>query len=317
VRPLWRHDGALGALAALASLLLAGCGLGAGRAPSSVQLLVTRDFGEEFLHRSAALRVRGQETAMSLLQRNYRVSTRFGGGFVQSIDGISGGQERGGPVDWFYYVNGVEAGKGAAATNVHPGDRIWWDLRDWSQTQHIPAVVGSFPEPFLHGLAGKRLPVRIECASVTGYACTAVRGRLRAAGVPAGVAGLGSSGEPESLRVLVGPWTSVGQDPTAHSIMEGPRASGVYARFSRDGGTITVLERHGRTVRTLHAESGLIAATRRGEDAPVWVVTGTDAPGVDLAARSFYAEALIFRFAVAVNRYTGPFTVPNEQLSRG
>jgi hypothetical protein len=115
----------------------------------------------------------------------------------------------------------------------------------------------------------------------------------------------------------VGPWTRVGQDPTAHAILEGPRASGVYARFSRDGGTLAVLERHGTTVRTLHSESGLIAATRRGEEAPVWVVTGTDAAGVDLAARSFYAEALEFRFAVAVNRYTGAFPVPNEELSRG
>jgi hypothetical protein len=72
------------ALAALAvtSVTLAGCGLGAGKAPSGVQLLVTQDFGLGFLHRSGALTVRGQETVMSLLMRNYRVSTRFGGGFV-------------------------------------------------------------------------------------------------------------------------------------------------------------------------------------------------------------------------------------------
>ncbi|HEV3282833.1 MAG TPA: DUF4430 domain-containing protein [Solirubrobacteraceae bacterium] len=306
------------ALAALAvtSLTLAGCGLGAGKAPSGVQLLVTQDFGLGFLHRSGALTVRGQETVMSLLMRNYRVSTRFGGGFVQSIEGLSGGQEAGDPVDWFYYVNGVEAGKGAASTNVHPGDHIWWDRHDWSQTQHIPAIVGSYPEPFLNGVGGKRIPVRVECASVSGHACGTVRRELRAAGVPASAAGLGSGGEPETLRVMVGPWTAIEGDPAAHSIGEGPRASGVYARFSTDGRTLTILERYGRPVRTLHAESGLIAATRRAEEAPVWVVTGTDAAGVDLAARSFNVEGLVSRFAVGVNSSAGSFAVPNEELSR-
>jgi hypothetical protein len=297
--------------------VLAGCGLGAGHAPSGVQLLVTRDFGLQLVHRNSGLTVRGQETVISLLMRNYRVSTRFGGGFVQGIDGLSGGQEGGDPADWFYYVNGVEAGRGAAATNVHPGDHIWWDLHDWSQTQHIPAIVGSFPEPFLNGIGGKRLPVRVECASVAGYACTTVRRELRAAGVPAGAAGLGSIGEPETLRVMVGPWTALEGDPTAHRILEGPRASGVYASFAQDGRTLTILERHGRPVRTLHAESGLIAATRRAEEAPVWVVTGTDTVGVDLAARSFHLDELVFKFALGVNASTGSFQVPNEALSRG
>ena len=123
---------------------------------------------------------------MSLLMRNDAVSTRYGGGFVQSIDGLAGGSEGGAPVDWFYYVNGVEAPQGAAATNVHAGDHIWWDRHDWSQTDDIPAVVGSFPEPFLNGVEGKRLPVRVECAAVEGYACRDGRPRGCAPlGVPA------------------------------------------------------------------------------------------------------------------------------------
>ena len=144
---------------------LAGCGLGAGKAPGGVQLTVTRDFGAHVLGRAGAPQVKGAETVMSLLVRNEKVTTKYGGGFVEDINGLSGGQEAGGdPLDWFYYVNGIEAPKGAAATNVHPGDHVWWDLHDWSQTDDVPAVVGSFPEPFLNGVEGKRLPVRVECA---------------------------------------------------------------------------------------------------------------------------------------------------------
>jgi hypothetical protein len=299
-------------LAVAAALALAGCGLGAGPAPTAVQLTVTRDFGATAMRSFSAPRVVGQETVMSLLMRNASVSTRYSGGFVESIDGFSGGQEGGAPVDWFYYVNGVEAPQGAAATNVHPGDHIWWDRHDWSQTDDVPAVVGSFPEPFLNGLEGKRLPVRVECAVVSGYACRTVTARLRALGVPAAIAGVGSGGEAsETLRVAVAPWRAVAGDPSVQGIERGPSASGVYARFSPDGATLTLLDENGRTTRTLGAGAGLIAATHSGEDAPVWVVTGTDAAGVNLAAGQFDEKALEDRFAVAATP-AGAIALPEE-----
>ena len=247
---------------------------------------------------------------MSLLLRNATVSTRYGGGFVQSIDGLSGGQEGGQPIDWFYYVNGVEAPEGAATRNVHPGDHIWWDRHDWSQTEDVPAVVGSFPEPFLNGIKGKRLPVRVECADVGGYACRTVAARLRALGVPAAIAAIGSGGGPQTLRVEVAPWSELRGDPAVRGIERGPRVSGVYARFSGGGGTLSLLDQHGRTGRTLAAGAGLIAATRNGEDAPVWVVTGTDPAGVEHAARAFEEGMLNDRFAVAVTELGAGVALP-------
>ena len=102
---------------------------------------------------------------MRMLERSFKVTTRYGGGFVESIDGHAGSSSR---LDWFYYVNGIEATLGAAGTSVHKGDRIWWDLHDWTATDSIPAVVGSFPEPFVHGIDGRRYPVTIECATDAG-----------------------------------------------------------------------------------------------------------------------------------------------------
>jgi hypothetical protein len=288
------------ALALVSAVTLAGCGLGPGAAPTVIHLVVTKDFGASEVSHAGALKVSGQETDMSLLTRNYTVSTRYGGGFVNSIDGLAGGQEAGKPVDWFYYVNGVEATRGAAATNVNPGDHIWWDHHDWSQTEDVPAVVGSFPEPFLNGIEGKRLPVRVECEVVSGYACQTVTARLRAFNVPAAINEVGSGGAPETLRVLVGPWVDVAGDLDAASIASGPRSSGVYARFSSNSATLTLLDQDGHATRTLSAGAGLVAATRRAEDAPVWVVTGTDEDGVKLAARAFNQATLSDRFAIAL-----------------
>ncbi len=292
---------ALAAAAVAAAALLSGCGLGPGKAPSAVQLLVTRDFGATVVGSSGAPNVHGEETVMRLLMRNAQVSTRYGGGFVQSVDGLSGGQEGGRPVDWFYYVNGVEAGKGAASTNVHPGDHIWWDRHDWSQTDDVPAVVGSFPEPFLNGIEGKRLPVRVECAAVGAQACNTVTARLRGAGVPAAISGLGSGiGALQTLRIAVAPFASLETDPGVRGIAQGPRTSGVYASFQAHGATLELLDESGRAVQALGAGAGLIAATRTGEEAPVWVVTGTDEAGVARAAQAFDTATLHDRFALAV-----------------
>jgi hypothetical protein len=292
----------LGALAgALGSALaLAGCGLGAGTAPTAVTLLVTRDFGAQVVRQTSSPQQHGQDTVMSLLMRNASVTTRYSGGFVQSIAGLAGGHEGGRPVDWFYYVNGVEARHGAAEVNVHAGDHIWWDRHDWSQTDDVPAVVGSFPEPFLNGLEGKRFPVRVECESVPSPACRLTAAGLRSVGVPAAIAAPGASPGTQTLRVLVGTWASIAGDPTAAPIAQGPRASGVYARFASGGRALQLLGPDGATAGTLEGSAGLVAATRHGEDAPAWLVTGTDQAGVQLAAKTLDETSLEHRFAVAV-----------------
>ncbi|MGO9448837.1 MAG: DUF4430 domain-containing protein [Solirubrobacteraceae bacterium] len=287
-------------VAVLMAATSAGCGLGAGSAPTAVKLTVTRDFGAQVVRSESAPKVRGEETVMSLLMRNATVTTKYGGGFVQSIDGLSGGSAGGQPQDWFYFVNGIEAPKGAAETNVHAGDHIWWDLHDWSQTDSVPAVVGSFPDPFANGIDGKRLPLRVECASVTNGPCTTVESRLQKLGVLAPLAAISPGNEPETLRLMVGPWTAVSGDPTVHEIESGPGSSGVYARMAANGSTLTVLNEQGSIARTLGAGAGLIAATRSGEEDPVWVVTGTDEAGVELAAHAFDEVALHNRFALAI-----------------
>ncbi len=299
--------GALGAIpAALGAcgmaLALAGCGLVTPAAPSAVQLLVTRDFGSRVLHRSGALRAGAGETVIGLLSSELPVITGSGGKLVQGIDGLSSGADAGAPgqsAEWFYYVNGVQATDTPATASVHPGDHVWWDLHDASQARETPAIVGAFPEPFLNGIEGARLPVRVECASVDD-ACRTVTASLRAAGVPAALAAIGSGGAPDTLRVMVGPWSHLNGDLESESIGRGPSASGVYARFSADAQALTLLDQQGHAVRTLGADAGLVAATKGAKEAPVWVVTGTDDAGVELAARAFNRATLADRFAVAL-----------------
>jgi hypothetical protein len=233
-----------------------------------------------------------------MLERSSRITTRYGGGFVESIDGLSGTSNR---RDWFYYVNGVEAPVGAAQTAVHHGDRIWWDLHDWSATETIPAVVGSFPEPFVHGVGGKRLPTVLECASDVKTACDRVASALRAVGVPTASQLLGTGSGTDSLAVLVGTWDDIRGSIAASVIEHGPSTSGVYAKFGAPGGdSLQLLDPRGHVVRTLAGQSGLIAATSQSSAEPTWLITGTDPAGVSAAAASLTADRLQHRFAMAV-----------------
>ena len=282
-----------------AAAVLAGCGLGPGSGTSNVNLTVTRNFGDTSVGSVTKSQVPGSETVMRMLERSFNVSTRYGGGFVQSIDHLSGTSAR---RDWFYYVNGIEAAKGAAVTSVHKGDRIWWDLHDWSATDDVPAVVGSFPEPFLHGTAGRRLPTTVQCTSGVSAACKRVSKALSAAGVPFASTGLGGGTGQDSLAVVVGTWGQLNGLIAASLIDQGPGSSGVYARFMGPGGTtLQILNPQGHVARTLGADSGLIAATSDNSAVPTWLVTGTDPQGVSAAAAALTPSRLRDHFALAVH----------------
>jgi len=280
-----------------AALAAAGCGLGPGAQVGGVELTVTREYGSVPMRAESVDDVTEADTVMRVLERHADIATRYGGGFVRSIDGVEESHD-GGPFDWFFYVNGVESPVGAAEYDVRAGDRIWWDYRDWSATAHVPVVVGSWPAPLRGGYEGRAHPVALECMG-GGTACSRVRSALAGAGVRI------SGGEPKgAIRVLVGPWSKVRSDPTAALIGRGPGESGVYAAFAPGPGggppRLRAFDEGGEEAGSLGPDAGLVAATRRYEGPPVWVVTGNDAAGVLAAAGALSAADLRDRYAVAV-----------------
>lgn len=301
-------------LCALAlALALAGCGVGAGaERAGGAQLRVTRDFGSELIASARTETVREGETVMRFLQSRRDVDTAHGGGFVDAIDGLEGGGP-GGTRDWFYFVNGLQAEVGAAARELTPGDVVQWDFRDWRAAMSIPAIVGAYPEPFVHGIEGKRLPTRVECASPGAPACIEVTERLEEEGVVVSSAPLGAAAGEEVLRVAVGSWPELGDLRAARAIAEGPQQSGVFARFGPDGGTLDLLDgRGGKAERG----SGIVAATGAPGEAPTWLVTGVDEHGVEAAARLLDDRILRDRFAVAATS-DGARAVPVQARERG
>jgi uncharacterized protein DUF4430 len=303
-----RSRGTAVAIALLgAALAAAGCGLGPGDGVGEVSLTVTRDYGAEQLAIAEAEPVSESDTVMGVLEGGAEISTRYGGGFVQAIDGLEAERADGRSWDWIFYVNGVESTVGAADYPLQGGEAIWWDYRDWSAALRVPAVVGSWPQPFVGGYAGGRNPVVVECRG-GGAACTAVRRRLDDAGVT-----LSSAGTEDAIRVLVGPWARLRDDEAMAQVEDGPETSGVFADFVRRGGRFELvgLDEGGEPARTFAADAGLVAATRRFDAQPLWVVSGVTGAGVRAAAELLDAADLRDRYAVASeNGRETPLPIP-------
>ena len=176
-----------------------------------------------------------------------------------------------------------------------------------------PAVVGSWPEPFVHGFDGEDWSTGVFCGGARD-ACARVSQALEDEGVDTGAepglagAEAGADGE---IRVLVGPWERIGDDPVARLLAGGPQRSGVFATFSglEPSVGLTLLDERGRVAETLAGGAGLVAALRPGDGPPTWVVTGTDGRGV-AAALDLLGEALRDRFAVAIVENQGYVGVP-------
>jgi hypothetical protein len=285
-----------------AAALASGCGLGAGdEREGGAQLRVTRDFGYEELGSARLDTLREDQTVMRFLRSEFDVETRFGGRFVQAIDGLGGGGPAG-MEDWFFWVNGIESDTGAAEFELSPGDRVQWDHRDWGATMRVPAIVGAFPEPFLNGVEGERRPVRVECDDVESEPCRDARRTLEDAGVPASGSSPGAPGTEAVTRLVVAQWPRARIVRGAPTLEEGPEESGVFARFAEDGSALELLDEDGEVARTVRAGDGtaLVAAMRPRADELLWLVTSLDREGLAAGVDALDENLLRDAFAVAV-----------------
>ncbi|MEV4422609.1 hypothetical protein AB0L40_21925, partial [Patulibacter sp. NPDC049589] len=271
---------------------IAGCGQvdekGAG-----VRVLVTTGDGAKTLVDQDAVKASDDIPALEVLQRAAKVAVDARGD-VTSVDGhaATNGSR------WTLWINGSPLRSGALKTTgedvnlqqlptletaktakVSEGDTIWLDLQPKSPVV-ARGVVGTFPEPFLHGQEGKRWPVRVECGQERSRPCLMVRDALVRYGIPAVMNLVRSSYNPESARIAVGTWAELREDPSIGLSERGAAITGIPIVPTKDGKGIGLTGPDGDVVRTLGAGSGAIFASRWRDEPPSWAVTGTDDAGV-------------------------------------
>ena len=183
------------ALVLLLALVLAGCG-GSGRGRGTATLWVTEDRGAHVLFSGS---VPAGLNGIQAVETKLKITTRYGGRYLQSVDGISGslGSQR----DWFFYVDGIEGNRSAAEVKLHPGQVLWWDYRHWTgSTMHIPLVLGAYPEPFVRALPGVTSVVGKDRPVATAIA-KQVHGVVNAKRTPRNFIVIGGKLAPNTARI--------------------------------------------------------------------------------------------------------------------
>lgn len=286
-----------------AVVALSACSPGGTGTDITVRVVVTQNFGRDLML-DETIEVPTGASALEALQQVADVETAYGGGFVNTINGVRSqypAQE-----DWLFYINGISTNKGAAGYILEDGDIQHWDFHDWSFRMFIPAIIGDFPQPFLHGYGGQVRPTVIVYADGL---------REEAEALERGLAELGV--ENVSLK-HTGELTD---DDKQHSnlILLGTKDSDLVSEMNQawdklgffvhfEDGVMVVHNSRGEVEAEYGAGCGLIQATQslwnpKGVGAcenVVWMASGMDADGVKSAVDALINRHDHFQYAYAI-----------------
>jgi len=260
-------------------------------AKAKATVVVTQDFGRDLILEQK-IEIEADTNAMAALQMVADVETKYGGGFVSSINGISSEYEGAGKSkkDWFYYINGIASNIGARDYILRDGDVEHWDFRVWSYHQLIPAIISDFPQPFQSGYLDKLKPTSVVYEEAFSAEAEALAKKLAGYGVTevsairCDLLSDEAKGNSNLIIIAVPDNTLISELNNAHKKL------GLYAYFEQN--TLIALDAEGNISGKFVNGCGLIQATQNpwnpkgvgsGENV-AWMVTGMDANGVRSAA---------------------------------
>lgn len=268
----------------------------------AVKVIATQNFGNELVL-DESVRVNAGANALDALGQVATVETKYGGGFVEAINGISSQYSQTEvKKDWFFYVNGMSAKVGGLSYKLCDGDVEHWDFHDWSLHAFAPAIIGDFPQPFLGGYQGEISPTIIVYDEGFRDAAQVLASKLEKLGVEnVRMAGPESSAysKKHSNLILLGT-----EDFDLISELNGNEKLGFYIRLEE--GKAVVYDSQGSEERR-ESECGLIQATQnpwnpRGISAcenVAWMVSGTNGSQVQNAAAILASHHEEFQYACA------------------
>ena len=259
-----------------------------GQTAATVHLLVTKDFGSSKLLDKES-RMEPNWTVLDVLQANCQVKTGYSGGLITGINGVesqSGGIS--GPrKDWFFFVNGICSDVGAGDYELKPGDSVWWDYHPWDVFGLVnSAVIGCYPEPFLHGYRGKTGPTTVLCDPGSLDLGQALKEALKASGVASvyvQVLNENLVAARSGPTIVVGEWRQLKDSPYLVKLNQGYRRNGTFVHFTDDG--LELLDYRGEPARVVASNAAVIAATGEGlgDGSPLWLLIGIDREGLEQA----------------------------------
>ena len=152
------------------------------------------------------------------------------------------------------------------------------------------AVVGMYPAPFTSRFSKTRekFNVRVQCAAATSSPCHEVTNTISALKVPVGISNLLDTSDVATIRVFVGPYAQLstaldsGELGEANPLEQSALTNGIGFEMTPDGSHL-VAPNYGGAAPGYGPGTGFIVAFRDLVGVPIWVISGTDAAGVQQA----------------------------------
>lgn len=266
----------------------------AGYSEASIRLVVSCDYGQETVFDSR-VKALANSSVMDVTSRHLEVEQAYGGGFVNSINGIASGYtgQSGGArkkKDWFLFINGVLSGTGADEIKVQDGDTIWWDYHNWGTSAFTPAILGAYPQPF----SRQALVLFSPSCSTQAHA---IKAKLTGHTEIAELSG-GEVINRKQPTILVGLLEEINDYAEVMSFFQQPSKTGLF--FQIDSGEMLALNRDlqatGKRVSNGGAGIG-ITGSGMGDHNPLLFVIGADLPGLEKALGVLLGDAIEPRFA--------------------
>lgn len=252
-----------------------------------VDLLITRDFGTRTLF-AKTVGYKENATILDVLKSNLQIETKYGGSFINSINGLVGSTRgaNGKRQDWFNYINGICCDVGVLDYNLETAAAIWWDYHPWMMGPSIATVIGSYPEPFLHGYEGKVKPTIIMSSEDDLDLSKSLQAALKSQGVSQVKVINFNEGNLETRpgpTIVIGKWDKLKQIDYLEKLNQAYSKTGTCVYFSDKG--LELLDYSGKAAKKIDGSAGVIVATGQGlgDDSPLWLVAGTDEAGLHSA----------------------------------
>lgn len=266
-----------------------------------VPIAATRNFGREVIFERFAL-VKEGDSAQTAVEEVADVT--MAGSFIESIDTLTGDTE----YYWLYYINGILANVFAGGYPLHDGDMQHWDFHDYSYSMHgSSAIIGDFPEPFLHGYGGVTYPVIIVYTE--GFQAEAERIKelldgLDIKDVSVKNAAAVTEDERESNNLII---VSTMESEMIARMNKSYRGLALFAHFDED--KVEALNAKGRVEAEYGAGTGVIQAVQniwnpKGSwacESVVWMISGIDKEGVQQAVETLINQTKMeYAFGVII-----------------
>ena len=254
-------------------------------------LQISRDFGRTVLF-AQTVYYHGNASLLDLMKAHLQVETGYGGSFINSINGLSSssGGFGGARQDWFVYINGICSDVGVQDYDPRNAQVIWWDYHRWKSGPSISALIGSYPEPFLHGYRGNIKPSLIMVAGGD----LSIAGALQQSLKSQDVAQINITNIDENSLVnrsgptiVVGEWGQLQSLNYLDKFNQAYKRNGTGIHFTDQG--LELLDWNGQVQRSVAESVGVVVASGAGlgDDSPLWLVAGTDPIGLQYALDLF------------------------------